>query len=122
LPSAAEKAHRLSPRGSQRGSWLIPAGLQDIRLHRDDQAVDLIQRGVAGAPASTGRAWVAAPLALAGHDEEARETLKAYLAALYAQAQTIAAFRKNISSNNPTYLATRERIYAGLRKAGMREE
>jgi adenylate cyclase len=118
----AEKASRLSPRDPQRASWLIPAGLANITLHRDDQAVDFIRRGMAAAPASTGRAWLAAALALAGHDEEARETLKEYLAAPDARPKTIAAFKKNINSNNPTYLATRERIYEGLRKVGMPED
>jgi adenylate cyclase len=118
----AEKANRLSPRDPQRQAWFIPAGLANITLHRDDQAVDLIRRGLAAAPASTARVWLAAALALAGHDEEARETLKEYLAAPDARPKTIAAFKKNINSNNPTYLATRERIYEGLRKAGMPED
>ena len=118
----AEKASRLSPRDPQRGGWLIPAGLANITLHREDRAIDLIRRGLAAAVGSTSRAWLAAALALAGHDEEARETLKEYLAAPDARPKTIAAFKKNINSNNPTYLATRERIYEGLRKAGMPEE
>jgi hypothetical protein len=70
----------------------------------------------------TSRAWLAAALALAGHNDEAREALKEYLAAPDARPKTIAAFKKNINSNNPSYLATRERIYEGLRKAGMPEE
>jgi adenylate cyclase len=118
----ADKANRLSPRDPQRQAWLIPAGLANITLHRDDRAVDLIRRGLTAAPASTGRAWLAAALALAGHDDEARETLQEYLAAPDARPKTIAAFKKNINSNNPTYLATRERIYEGLRKVGMPEE
>jgi adenylate cyclase len=118
----AEKASRLSPRDPQRASWLIPAGLANITLHRDDQAVNLIRQGLATASGSTARAWLAAALALAGHNDEARETLKEYLAAPDARPKTIAAFKKNINSNNPTYLATRERIYEGLRKVGMPEE
>ena len=118
----ADKANRLSPRDPQRQSWLIPAGLANITLHRDDQAVDLLRRGLAAAPGSTGRAWLAAALALAGHSDEAREALKEYLAAPDVRPKTIAAFKKNVNSNNPTYLATRERIYEGLRKAGMPEE
>ena len=63
-----------------------------------------------------------AALVLAGHSDEAREALKEYLAAPDVRPKTIAAFKKNVNSNNPTYLATRERIYEGLRKAGMPEE
>jgi adenylate cyclase len=120
--AVAEQANRLSPRDPQKGSWLIPAGLANITLHRDDQAVDLLRRGVVVATGSTARAWLAAALALAGHEDEARATLKEYLAAPDARPKTIAAFKKNINSNNPTYLATRERIYEGLRKAGMPED
>jgi tetratricopeptide (TPR) repeat protein len=118
----ADKADRLSPRDPKRGSWLIPAGQANITLHRDDQAIDLLRRALVAAPGSTGRAFLAAALALAGHDEEAHEALKEYLAAPDARPKSIAAFRKNINSNNPTYLATRERIYEGLRKSGMPED
>jgi len=39
-----------------------------------------------------------------------------------ARVKTIAAFKEQRNSNNPSYLATRERIYDGLRKAGLPEE
>jgi hypothetical protein len=35
------------------------------------------------------------------------------------RAKTIAALRKQTITDNPIYLAMRERIYEGLRKAGM---
>jgi hypothetical protein len=39
-----------------------------------------------------------------------------------ARTKTISAFKKQVKSDNPAYLATRERIYEGPRKAGMPEE
>jgi hypothetical protein len=61
-------------------------------------------------------------LALTGRDAEARETLERYLSMSEARTKTIAAFKKQINSDNPSYLAMRERICEGLRKAGMQEE
>lgn len=119
--AVADRADRLSPRDPQRASWLIPAGLANITLHRDDQAVDLLRQGLETSASPTTHVWLAAALALAGHDDQARELLAEYLAAPDARPKTIAAFKKNSNSNNPTYLATRERIYEGLRKAGMPE-
>jgi hypothetical protein len=74
------------------------------------------------ATAGCGYAFLAAALALNGHDAEARETLQRYLAMPDAHNTTIAAFKKNINSNNPGYLSMRERVYVGLRKAGMPDE
>jgi hypothetical protein len=39
-----------------------------------------------------------------------------------ARSKTIAAFKKNINSNNPRYFEMRERFYEGWRNAGLPEE
>lgn len=63
-----------------------------------------------------------AALALTGHDAEASEALMRYMSLPDIRAKTIGAFRMQTVSANPTYLATRERVYDGLRKAGMPEQ
>jgi hypothetical protein len=59
-------------------------------------------------------------LALLGELDEARATVQAGLA-LYPSF-SIRRFRTNNPSNHPAYLAGRERVYAGLRMAGVLEE
>ena len=60
-------------------------------------------------------------LALTGQEAEARKTLKQYLSMPGARTGTIARWRAMAFSDNPTYLAFRERIHDGLRKAGMKD-
>jgi hypothetical protein len=59
---------------------------------------------------------------LTSQESEARETLARYLSLPGTKTRTIAAWKEMAYSNNPTYLASRERIHDGLRKAGMPEE
>jgi adenylate cyclase len=118
-----DKAIHLSPRDPLRTSWLITEGLAYLMLRRDDQALEALRRATTAAPKLiVPQAWLAAALALTGHDGEARETLERYLSMPEVRAKTIAAFKKQINSDNPSYLAMRERIYEGLRKAGMPAE
>jgi hypothetical protein len=66
-----------------------------------------------------------AALALSGHDAEACEALKRYLALPSDGAlKTVAAFKAYYSSQGggPARVETNERTYDGLRKAGMPEE
>ncbi len=65
-----------------------------------------------------------AALALAGHETDAREALKRYLALpSIGQLATIAAFKAYFSAQGggPAAVEVGERIYDGLRKAGMPE-
>jgi adenylate cyclase len=118
-----DKALRLSPLDSQRAPWFISAGLAMIMLHRDEEAVDWLRRAVAINPTIlVPRVWLAAALALAGNKAEARDALQQYLSMPEARMKTIAAFKKQQNSEDSKYLATRERIYEGLRKAGLPEE
>ena len=62
---------------------------------------------------------------MAGHDAEAREALQRYLALPSSgPLKTIAAFKAYFSAQGggPARVAANERIYEGLRKAGMPEE
>ena len=64
-----------------------------------------------------------AALALAGHETDAREALKRYLALPSIGRSTIAAFKAYFSAQGggPAAVEVGERIYDGLRKAGMPE-
>jgi hypothetical protein len=53
---------------------------------------------------------------------EAREQLERYVSLRDAHVRTIAGWRRMAYSEDPAYLALRERIYEGLRKAGMTEQ
>ena len=91
--------------------------------HRDDDAIRSLRRAVAYSPEfSSALAWLAAVLALAGRETEAHEALKRYFLIGGTKSRTIGQWKLLAYSNNPTYLAFRERYYKGLRKAGMPEE
>jgi hypothetical protein len=66
-----------------------------------------------------------AALALTGHDAEAREALQRYLALpSTGPLKTIAAWKAHTESQHgdARYVEAHERMYDGLRKAGMPEE
>jgi hypothetical protein len=62
---------------------------------------------------------LAAALAHLGQLDEARAAVQAGLALF--PSYTLRRFRNGALSNNPTYLAERERIYEGLRLVGLPE-
>ena len=69
-------------------------------------------------------ATLVAALALTGHDAEAREALQRYLALPSAgPLKTIAAWKALTESQHgdPRFVEAHERMYDGLRKAGMPE-
>jgi tetratricopeptide (TPR) repeat protein len=97
-------------------------------LKRYDQAIDAARQAITAS--QTGgvqyihAAFIAA-LALAGHETDAREALERYLALpSVGQLKTIAAFKAYFSAQGgrPPRLEANERVYEGLRKAGMPEE
>ena len=63
--------------------------------------------------------WLAAALAQLGRLDEARQAIQPGLA--LAPGFTIARYRAGVQTDNPTYLAQRERIIEGMRKAGVPE-
>jgi hypothetical protein len=63
--------------------------------------------------------YLAAALAHLGRRDEARSAVQAGLALI--PAFTIARVRAGAATNNPIYLAQRERIYKGMRMAGVPE-
>jgi adenylate cyclase len=119
----ADRAMRLSPPDPYLYVFYAQEGLAHIMLRRDDRAVACLRRAVANNPRFPSPvAYLAAALALTGQDAQARETLKQYLALPGAKTRTIAGWKAMAYSDNPIYLAFRDRIHKGLRKAGMPEE
>jgi hypothetical protein len=93
----------------------------------NDQAIEAGRQALAvnqtGGVQYIHAAFIAA-LALAGHETDAREALKRYLALpSIGQLRTIAAFKAYFSQQGggPAQVEVGERIYDGLRKAGMPE-
>jgi adenylate cyclase len=67
------------------------------------------------------RIWLTAAYGMRGRIEEAREALAAYLRT-GTPTNTIALVRARVISTHPVFMAQRERLCEGLRKAGMPEE
>jgi tetratricopeptide (TPR) repeat protein len=113
------EALRLSPRDTVVHGWMFNAGAAKLYLGRHEEAAAWLRRAV-----ETNRNYPAAHFflgcTLAHLDQlsEARAATKAGLA--LDSTFTIHRFR-GASSDNPTYLAQRERIYEGMRKAGVPE-
>ena len=91
-------------------------------LGKNDEAIDWLKRAAAAVPeSSVPQALLAAVFALKGRDIEAHEALKQYFT--HGRLKTIAQWKAlRAEADTPAYLAYRERLYEGLRKAGMPEE
>jgi TolB-like protein len=119
----ATKVKRLSPPDPYLYVFHTQQGLAHIMLREDDLAIACLRQAVANNPefpAASG--YLAAALALSGKEAEAREQLGRYLSLRDAHIRTIAGWRRMAYSEDPAYLTLRERIYEGLRKAGMAEQ
>ncbi len=115
------EALRISPRDSNAWTWMISAGTAKFHLGRDEEALAWLNRSNELNPNSAvTRFCLAATLGSLDRIEEAREAARACLE--INPRFTIARFRSQISSDHPIYLAARERMYEGLRKAGMPEQ
>ena len=110
------EALRLSPRDAWVFLWLTYAGIAKLSLGRDEEAVAWLQGSIEvnrNSPRSC--FYLAAALAHLGRLDDARAAVSAGLAA--DPGFTLA--HASAFSDNPTYLARRERLIEGLRKAGM---
>jgi len=85
-------------------------------------ATEFFKRGIAASPESvTFYFKLAASLALSGHDAEARETLRRYLALPLDIPKTITQFKARQPFDAPNLRSYYDRLYEGLRKAGLPE-
>jgi adenylate cyclase len=118
----ADKAMRLSPRDPNLRNLYHMKGWAFFMKQQDDQAIDWLRRAEGGNVFTD--LILAAALALTGQQADAHETLKRYLAVNGVTSKTIAQLRKQQLSlaDNSTWVAYNERLFEGLRKAGMPEE
>jgi len=115
------KALRLSPRDGKSYDWMAQSGVAKSYLGDDEAAVTSFRRSIEtnrNAPPFV-HFYLAAALAHLGRRDEARAEVQAGLALV--PAFTIARVRAGAATDNPTYLAQRERIYEGMRMAGVPE-
>jgi TolB-like protein/Flp pilus assembly protein TadD len=114
------EAFRLSPRDIFAFRWMTWVGIAKSQLGADAEAVIWLRRGIeANRNIPLAHFNLAAALAVLGRLDEARAAAQAGLA--IDPGFTIRRFSLNLSSDNPTYLAKRERVYEGMRLAGVPE-
>ena len=114
------EAFRISPIDGVTFLWKYIAGLAKLYLGADEEAVEYFRKSIDGSRNfPLNHFHNAAALALLDRRSDAEEEVKAGLA--LAPEFTIANFRAAAESDNPVYLAQRERVIEGLRKAGAPE-
>ena len=114
------EAFRLSPRDHRAYRWIQFVGTARLHLGRDEEAIACSRRSIEinrNHPIT--QFYLAAGLAHLGRLEEAQSAVQAGLAA--NPSFTISRFRAAVGSDNATFLAQRERLYEGMRKAGVPE-
>ncbi len=114
------EALRLSPRDTFVYAWMAFVGSAKICLGKDEEAVGWLRRSIETNRNQPGHFFLAAAQAHLGRMSEAQAAAKAGLA--LNPTFTIRRFRAGAFSDNPTYLAQRERFYDGMRRAGVSEE
>jgi adenylate cyclase len=120
-----DEAIRLSPHDTDLGTWYDGKSYAYFGLKKYDDAIEWARRASVVDPFFS--TDLAVPLALAGHEKEAREALQRFLELpSSAQLRTISAWKAHnaIVYPNPglRLLDYLDRYYDGLRKAGMPEE
>jgi TolB-like protein/class 3 adenylate cyclase/Flp pilus assembly protein TadD len=112
------EAFRLSPRDIFAFNWLLVMGFAKLHLGADAEAVSCFRRSIeANRNYPITHFALAAALALLGSLDDARAAAKAGLA--LDPGFTVRRFRNAATSDDPTYLAKRERVYEGMRLAGV---
>jgi TolB-like protein len=113
-----QEAFRLSPRDTSAHVWLVWVGNAKAQLGADEEAVTWMRRGLeANRNLAVSHFFLAAALAHLDRLDEAQAAAQSGLA--LDPSFTIRRFRLGAAADNPTYLAGRERIIEGMRKAGV---
>jgi tetratricopeptide (TPR) repeat protein len=114
------EALRLSPRDTLAHTWLLAAGVAKLYLGRDEEAAAWLRRAIdTNRNFPLAHFFLASSLAHLGQMSDAQAATRAGLA--LDPTFTIHRFRMGASSDNPTYLGQRERLYDGMCKAGVPE-
>jgi tetratricopeptide (TPR) repeat protein len=112
------EALRLSPRDTNVNVWMTWVGNAKSQIGADEEAVSWLRQGIeANRNLAVGHFFLAAALAIVNRHDDARNSARAGL--VLDSKFTIARFRASAASDNPTYLSRRERIYEGMRMAGV---
>jgi TolB-like protein/class 3 adenylate cyclase len=115
------EALRLSPRDIMAYHWMFLAGVAKLQLECDEEAVAWERRSIdANRNFPLAHFYLAVALAHLGRLDEARAAVQTGLA--LDPTYTVGRWRSIKMSDNPTFLAQRERIPDSLRKAGVPEE
>jgi TolB-like protein/tetratricopeptide (TPR) repeat protein len=115
-----EEALRLSPRDSFVAAWMSIAGDAKLFLGKDEEAVVRLSRAIALNRNNPYTYFLlAAALAHLDRMDEARDAVQAGLA--LNPNFTMRRYLAGAASDHPTFLTQRERVAAGLRKAGVPE-
>ena len=110
------EALRLSPRDTHSYRWLLMIGGAKLHLNAAREAVAWLRRSIeTNRNNSLGQFLLADALTRVGALDEAKAAARAALA--LDPSFTIRRLRANVPTDNPTFLAGRERIYEGLRLA-----
>jgi adenylate cyclase len=126
-----DKAIQANPYSPTLVYWYGNKAVAYFGLKNYDQAIDWARQAIAIRPdyIPNYHATLVAALALTGHDAEAREAMHRYLALPSTRSlKTIAAWKAFYNSqapkqgDDPRSVEMNERMYDGLRKAGMPEE
>ena len=118
----ADAALQLSPHDSQADAYLNLKGMGLFTLSRYEKATEFFKRSIAVNPDyALAYARLAASLALSGHDAEASDTLRRYLALPLDIPKTIAQFKVRQPDDAPVLRSYYDRLYQGLRQAGLPE-
>jgi adenylate cyclase len=119
-PEPLRKAMRLSPRDPSLPMWQMFMGAVCLHLRRDAEAVDWLNKSMALNPADPfARMFLASALALSSREAEAKVEMAA-LRRLQPEF-TLSRFKALEPSDVPAFREQRERIYEGLRRAGLPE-
>jgi TolB-like protein/class 3 adenylate cyclase len=114
------EAFRLSPRDIFAHRWMHFLGMAKIQLGADAEAAGWFRRSIeANRNSPFTHFALAAALGLQGSLDEARTAAAAGLA--LNPGFTIRRLRASQPSDNPTFLAGRERLYSGMRQSGVPE-
>lgn len=117
---AARQAMRMSPQDPKLPRWHTVEGMALLHLGQDEAAVQPLADGTkATPPLPFAHLYLASALALSGRVEDARAQA-AQFSQLYPGV-TLSRWRASEPSDAPEFLAQRERVYQGLRRAGMPE-
>ncbi|MBR0698061.1 adenylate/guanylate cyclase domain-containing protein [Bradyrhizobium lablabi] len=114
------EALRLSPRDTFAFRWMMWVGQSKFWFSADAEAVGWFRKGIeANRNFAIAHFLFGATLAWLGSLDEARAVVQAGLA--LDPSFTVRRFRAGAPSDNPAFLAARERAYQGMRMAGVPE-